>query len=213
VARLKGARFVSAVEAEEGRRLAEAFIKQAAGGVDTLTARFLHAEWFDFQPQFKVWLATNHKPVVRGTDNAIWDRIRLIPFTVRIPEGERDKTLPAQLRAELPGIPAWAVRGCLLWQTQGLDTPREVREATDTYRAEMDVLAGSIEDRCVRDGAAKVEPAAIYKAFCTWCEANGEKPLPQRTLGLRLEELGFAPGRSNGKRWWHGMRLGEEVRS
>ena len=110
IARLRGARFVYASETEDGKRLAESAIKDLTGG-DTVSARFMRGEWFDFKPTFKLWVATNHKPVVRGTDSAIWDRIRLIPFTVTIPEDERDKHLPARLLAELPGILAWiAVR-------------------------------------------------------------------------------------------------------
>src|SRR5262249_40147816 len=103
VARLKGARFVTASESEEGKRLSEAFIKDVTGG-DVISARFMRAEFFEFKPECKLWLATNHKPVIRGTDKAIWDRIRLIPFEIRIPEGEQDKQLLAKLQDELPGI-------------------------------------------------------------------------------------------------------------
>src|SRR5437867_6039937 len=98
----------------------------------------MRAEWLDFRPEFKLWLATNHKPVIRGTDKAIWDRIRLVPFTVRIPDAEQDKALGEKLRAELPGILRWVVDGCLAWQRDGLGMPAEVQEATATYRAEMD---------------------------------------------------------------------------
>jgi len=112
LARLAGARFVAAVEAAQGRQLAENVIKQATGG-DTITARFLYREYFEFSPQFKLFLVANHKPVIIGTDEAIWRRIRLIPFTVTIPPEERDKQLLEKLQRELPGILAWAVRGCL----------------------------------------------------------------------------------------------------
>jgi len=112
VAALKGARFVSASETDEGKRLAEAKIKALTGG-DELPARFMRGEFFTFRPQFKLWLATNHKPEVRGTDHGIWDRIRMIPFAVRIADGEVDRKLSQKLRQELPGVLAWAVRGCL----------------------------------------------------------------------------------------------------
>src|SRR5262249_54371075 len=147
VARLKGARFVSAIEAEDGRRLAEALIKQMTGG-DTMTARFLYGEFFEFLPEFKIFLAVNHKPLIRNTDHAIWRRIRLVPFTVTIPEAERDKDLPAKLRRELSGILAWAVQGCLDWQRAGLGMPEAVKAATAEYRAEMDVLDQFLAERC-----------------------------------------------------------------
>src|SRR5206468_6004458 len=126
VARLVGARFVTASEADEGKRLAEAQIKDMTGG-DTLVARFMRAEFFEFKPVFKLWLATNHKPVIKGTDEAVWDRIRLIPFTVRIPEAQQDKHLIEKLKAEEPGIISWAVEGCLAWQRDGLGLAESVR--------------------------------------------------------------------------------------
>jgi putative DNA primase/helicase len=115
IARLFGARVVTSSEVGEGKRLNESLVKTLTGD-ETVTARFLHAEFFEFKPTFKLWLAANHRPVIRGTDNAIWDRVRLIPFTVSIPLEERDPGLRAALLAELPGILAWAVAGCLLWQ-------------------------------------------------------------------------------------------------
>jgi P4 family phage/plasmid primase-like protien len=127
IAALRAARLVSTSETEEGKRLAEALVKAITGG-DTLSARFMRGEFFKFKPAFKLWLATNHKPTIRGTDPAIWDRIRLVPFEVRIPDAEQDRELPAKLREELPGIMAWAVRGCLDWQRNGLgDAARSER--------------------------------------------------------------------------------------
>ena len=125
LARLRGARLVCATEIEDGHRLAESLVKQLTGG-DTITARFLHREFFEFRPQFKLWIATNHKPMIRGTDYAIWRRIRLVPFEVQIPPEERDAELPAKLAAESTGILAWAVEGCLQWQKKGLDAPEAV---------------------------------------------------------------------------------------
>ena len=106
VAALKGARFVSAAEVEQGRALAEAKVKNLTG-TDTVTARFLFAEPFDFRPEFKLWLSTNNKPIIRGTDDAIWDRIRLIPFTRRFKGRDADTRLPEKLRAEMPGVLRW----------------------------------------------------------------------------------------------------------
>ncbi len=208
IAALKGARFVSASEADEGRRLAEATIKDLTGG-DTISARFMRGEWFDFLPEFKLWLGTNHKPVIRGTDRAIWDRIRLIPFAVRIPDEEQDKHLRTKLLAEAPGILAWAVEGCLAWQRDGLGEPREVRDATAGYRAEMDVLAGFLEDRCVVKEAARVSAKDLYASYVGWCDETGEKPMTQKAMGQRLGERGFDSARvgKDRARYWLGLGL------
>ncbi len=208
LAKLRGARLVTAVEAGEGRRLAEVLVKQVTGG-DTITARFLFREFFDFTPVFKLWLGANHKPVIRGTDHAIWRRVRLIPFTVTIPEAERDRDLKAKLRAELPGILAWAVEGCLRWHRDGLGEPEAVRAATAAYRAEMDVLGDFVAECCVEDSGASVTAAALHAAYTAWAERQGEKPLAPRTFGLRLQERGFRPRKGTaGRREWVGLRLG-----
>ena len=208
VARLKGARFVTASEAESDQKLAESLIKQMTGG-DTISARFLHQEWFDFEPTHKVFLGTNHKPVIKGTDHAIWRRIRLIPFEITIPENERDQSLLNKLRDELSGILAWAVRGCSDWQKNGLGIPEEVKSATDTYRGEMDALAEFLNDCCQVDSASKTTSKDIYAAYSTWCEDNGEDPLKQRSFALRLKEKGFKQIRigASGTRGWRDLRL------
>ena len=211
VARLKGARFVAASETEEGRRLAESLIKDLTGQ-DTITARFMRAEWFDFQPTHKLWLSTNHKPEIRGTDTAIWRRIRLIPWSVTIPPAEQDKSLAAKLRDELPGILAWIVQGCLEWRREGLRPPEEVRKATGRYRAEMDVLAAFIDEECIVSERASATVKALYSAYREWCEENGERPESQRRFGGRLKERGFESGRMTtgarkGAYEWYGIGL------
>lgn len=207
VARLRGARMVTASETEDGKRFGEAFIKDLTGG-DTITARFMRAEWFDFKPECKVFLGTNHKPVIRGTDNAVWDRIRLIPFTVTIPPEQRDKNLRARLMRELPGILSWALRGCLEWQREGLGMPDAVSAATDAYRSEMDVLGAFFEDRCVLGDGMRAAAGELYKAYTDWCEKNGERSvLSQRAFGLRLTERGLQQAKSHGRRDWLGVGL------
>ncbi|MBF6614955.1 MAG: bifunctional DNA primase/polymerase, partial [Chloroflexi bacterium] len=136
IARLKGARFVTASESEEGKRLAESLIKDLTGG-DTISARFLNKEFFEFRPEGKIWLSTNHKPVIRGTDKGIWDRIKLVPFQVLITAAQKDRDLVRKLAAEADGILAWAVRGCIEWLRDGLAAPYEVVSATEQYRGEM----------------------------------------------------------------------------
>lgn len=206
LARLRGMRFVSATETSEGRALAESFVKAVTGG-DRISARFLYTEFFDFEPVFKLWLGTNHKPVIRGADEGIWRRVRLVPFGQRF-EGEQcDPNLRAKLDAELPGILAWAVRGCLEWQRRGLSPPASVTGATAAYRSEMDTFTGFIDERCEVDEEANVPAGDLYRVYRSWAEANGEKPLSQRWLSLRLSERGFASRRTTKKRLWIGLRI------
>ena len=216
VAALKGARFVSAAEVERGRRLAESKVKQLTGS-DTVTARFLFGEPFDFRPQFKLWLSTNNKPVIQGTDDAIWDRIRLVPFTQRFEGARQDPKLSEKLREELPGVLAWMVRGCLEWQEHGLGEPETVKAATDQYRQDMDTLAAFIEDRCIvrRDAVAQATP--LYKEYRMWCDDTGERPETQKTFGMRLTERGFESARSSsgvnkGRKVWHGIGLRNDIK-
>lgn len=205
VARLKGARFVAASESDEGRRLAESMVK-AMTGSDTLSARFMRGEWFDFKPEFKLWLATNHKPTIRGTDKGIWDRIKVIPFLVRIEDDKQDRELHSKLLAELPGILAWAVRGCLAWQRDGLSIPRDVVAATDAYREEQDILAAFLVDRCVIQASASARASELYTEYKQWCDTSGEHPQSQRRFGSALAERGFQ--RVHGRHGWVWNGLG-----
>jgi P4 family phage/plasmid primase-like protien len=202
VARLKGARLVNARETEDGRRLAEGLVKEMTGG-DTMTARFLYAEHFDFRPEFKLFLAANHKPVIRGTDIAIWRRIRLVPFTVTIPPEEQDLGLPARLETELDGILAWAVRGCLDWQRYGLGIPAEVRAATEAYRAESDILASFLDERTTK--APEVAAGQLYEAYKTWAESNGEHAMTGTMFGRRMAERGFDKYRKGSLTFYLGL--------
>jgi putative DNA primase/helicase len=207
LAQLKGARLVIAVEAEAGHRLAEGLIKQATGG-DRLTARFMRAEFFTFEPTFKIFLASNYRPTIRGTDRAIWRRIKLLPFSVTIPDDQQDRHLADKLKGELSGVLAWAVRGCLAWQQSGLDEPDEVRVATEIYRGDMDVLGGFLRDCCVTDEpAARIGSGPLYQAYDGWCHTNGERAVSKRAFGLRLIERGFTQARTKEERLWHGLRL------
>ncbi len=208
IARLLGKRFVAAIEADAGRRLAEVLVKQLTGG-DTVTARFLYREYFEFKPTFKIFLAANAKPTIRGQDHGIWRRIRLIPFTVTIPEQEQDRGLPTKLQAELPGILAWAVAGCKAWQRHGLDDPQEVLSATQSYREEMDILGGFIDECCVVDRTAQATTKSLYAEYLKWCEENAERPITKNTFGTRLKERGFEQIRigKSGSRGWLGVGL------
>jgi putative DNA primase/helicase len=206
LARLDGARFVTAGEAELRQRLAEAKIKQITGG-DPITARFLYREFATFVPKFKLWLATNELPRIEGTDNGIWRRIHVIPFSITIPPDEQDRTLADKLLAELPGILNWAIQGCLDWQRIGLKPPDEVTAATRDYRSDMDVLAQFLEDRCVLEEAAEVTAKDLFANYVDWCDENGHKPLAQNAFGQRLKARGLKQTRIRKARKWVGVRL------
>jgi len=208
VAKLKGARFVTASEIENGRRLSEVTIKQLTGE-DRITARFMHKEFFEFDPTHKIFIATNHKPVITGTDEGIWRRIRLIPFSVRIPEERRDRNLLSRLREEFPGVLTWAVQGCLDWQANGLGYPTEVRNATAEYRDEMDVLSNFLEECCDIEEGPRTEPGLLYDTYKRYCGVYGEYQMNQRFFSQRLVEKGFVKKRSsrNGGFEWHDIGL------
>jgi putative DNA primase/helicase len=207
LADLYGVRYVSASEVQDGQRFSEGLVKQLTGG-DRIKARFLFQEYFEFVPQFKLFLACNHKPIVRGTDLAIWERIKLVPFTVTIPPDERDTDLGTKLRAELEGILAWAVRGCLAWQQEGLGTPPEVAQATRAYQAEMDVLGHFFEDCCRVSADVRVQTGHLYHAYTRWCDRNGETALTPQGFGRQLttRELTQHKG-TGGTRYWLGLGL------
>jgi len=200
IARMRARRFVTAIEAGAGRTLDEPVVKQLTGS-DTIAERALYAEAVEFEPTHKLFLAANHKPTIRGTDIGIWRRIMLIPFEVEIPEPERDPHLKEKLLQEAPGILAWAVRGCLEWQRDGLRPPAEVLAATENYRSEMDTVAPFFEARCVIEPRASVKAGELYGAYKTWAEGAGESPISQSAFGLRLNEKGYRmEKRPDGKR-------------
>jgi putative DNA primase/helicase len=179
LAALFGKRLIVATESDDGSRLAEGLVKDLTGS-EKITARGMYENFWQFGPMHKLFLATNHKPEVRGTDHAMWRRLRLIPFDVVIPDAEQDKKLPDKLRAESSGILAWMVQGCLDWQRQGLGTPDEVMKATATYRTEQDVLATFIADECLVSPACKVKATPLYDAYKNWCDRTGEHEQGQR---------------------------------
>jgi putative DNA primase/helicase len=171
--------------------LHEARIKHLTG-MGRLTARRIYGSSFEFDPQFKLFLDSNDKPVIRGREDAIWSRVKLIPFTVSIPEAERDKLLGDKLAAtELPGILAWAVEGCVWWNTAGLGSPIAVANATQQYRAEMDLVADFIQDCCVQSPEASETFTALYEAFQHYCRSVKEEPISSTAFGRDLTEKGF----------------------
>lgn len=184
IARLKGARLVTSVEPNEGMRLNEGLVKQLTGD-DMITARKLYGNEFEFRPEFKLWMATNHKPIIRGTDLGIWRRIHIIPFTVTIPEDKIDKNLGDKLAKELPDILAWIAEGYHLWSAEGLHKPKVVEDAVKEYQSEMDVISAFLSsDYCVDGGEAKA--SALYAVYCQWAAENNEYKMPSRKFGIEM---------------------------
>lgn len=193
VADLHGMRLVAANETDEGCRLSEALVKQLTGG-DQLRARRMRQDFWGFTPSHTVILTTNHKPTVRGTDNGIWRRIRLVPFTVTIPDEEQDGELKKKLEGEWPAILRWIVSGCVEWQREGLQAPDEVLAATNSYRADMDVLGEFLKECCIEGAGCHARASELYKAYSAWAEARGEHVASQTKFGLRLSDRKFEKG-------------------
>jgi putative DNA primase/helicase len=186
VARLKSARLVTSEEPTEGVRLNEGLVKQLTGG-GKVTCRFLFGDEFEYTPEFKIWVATNHKPVIRGTDVGIWRRIRLIPFEVNIPPEKVDKNLKYKFRNEMPQILHWAVEGCMAWQREGIEPPQKVVDATQEYKAEMDLLATFMDSCITIDYTAEGIPAhQLYNVYTRWAETNKEYVMTSRKFFVEI---------------------------
>lgn len=209
IARLKGARLVTSVEPNEGVRINEGLLKQLTGD-DTVTARKLYGDEFEFKPEFKLWMATNHKPVIRGTDTGIWRRIHMIPFTVQIPEEKIDRRLKYKLSAELTGIFRWAVEGCLLWQKEGLKMPRAVLEEVREYRREMDVISAFVEDKCTVGKGLSVQSSALYAAYLRWADSGNEYKMSNTKFGLEIAKR-FEKVKGRKYNYYSGLTLDEHI--
>jgi len=208
LAMLRGARIVTAQETEEGRRWAEAKIKSVTGG-DPITARFMRQDHFTFIPQFKLVIAGNHKPGLRGVDEAFRRRIHLIPFGVTIPEAQRDLGLLDKLKAEWPGILAWAIEGCLKWQANGLNPPAAVRDATAEYLEAEDTINLWLEEHCERSPNAWELSSVLFESWKGYAEQCGEPPGSRKRFVPMLEAKGFKLERTNKGRGVRGVRLRE----
>lgn len=214
IADLQGARLVVCSEVEQGRKLAEVVVKQLTGG-DTMKARYMRQDFFEFEPTHTIWLSTNHKPVIKGTDHAIWRRIRLVPFGVTIPKAEQNHHLEEQLRSELQGILRWVAEGCLAYQQGGLVDTTAVLEATDGYRAEMDRIATFIDEECLVAEVAYVMATDLYSKYQEWSKANGEAPKSQPAFGRSLTERGWTRVEhpKNRRKMYVGIGLLNEARN
>jgi putative DNA primase/helicase len=210
---LFGRRLAVCSETADGNRIDESFLKDLVGG-DRIRGRRMRENTWEYSPTHHIFLPTNHKPIVRGSDHGVWRRIGLIPFTVQFwdadkgesgePHLQADKTLPAKLKSEAAGILRWAVMGCREWQREGLKVPQQVRAATAEYRGSQDVLQTFLAECCIVMGGQRVKAAEIYGRYRKWMEAGGEYAVSQTRFGEAMTERGFAREHSGGT-WYLGL--------
>lgn len=198
LARLRGVRLALGSETESGTRWAEARIKSLTGG-DPIAARFMRQDYFEFAPTFKLFVVGNHRPSLRGVDEAIRRRFHLVPFTVTIPVNERDGKLPEKLQPEWPAILRWALDGCLAWQREGLNPPKIVTAATEDYLAAEDAFRSWVDDCTMPDPNAWESSAALYTSWKRWAEIAGEHVGSQKRFAQTLMDHGYKPSRSGAK--------------
>lgn len=211
LADLQGRRLVVVSETGEAGRLNEETVKALTGG-DRITARRMRQDFYQFDPTHLLTLQTNHKPRVAGTDEGIWRRLRLLPFTVTVPADKRDARLPDKLRRELPGILAWALEGLRRYQRDGFRTPASVTAATSDYRDASDQVGAFLAEACEVGDYFTVLAGELYRAYEAWCKDAGERPRTQREFGMRLGERGFDSGKgTGGVRRWRGLRIQAEA--
>jgi len=198
LAKLRGARLVVAQETQRGRRWDETKIKALTGG-DKITARFMRRDFFDFVPTFKLFIVGNHKPRLGSVNEAMRRRLLLVPFTVQIPQDERDARLAEKLKAEWPAILRWCIDGCLEWQRVGLAPPAIVRDATDVYFADHDTLQQWLDD-CAQDAAQTVfiRTSTLFSSWKLWCEERNLKSGSANVLSEALADRGYKKGREGG---------------
>lgn len=212
IARLKGTRLVTTVEPNEGMRLDEGLIKQLTGG-DPVTTRFQYSSEFEFVPEFKIWMATNHKPIIRGTDTGIWRRIHLVPFSVQIPESKVDRSMPLKLRKELPAILKWAVDGYALYRSEGLRLPSTALKAVNDYRREMDVVSAFISACCIV-GNGSEQSSTLYAVYCKWASDNNEYKMSHTRFTTELlKKDGIERKRDRDAVYFQGLTLQDFYKS
>lgn len=210
VASLFGLRLAMTHELDAGRRLAEATVKRLTGG-DRIAARRMREDFWEFDPSHSIVMHTNHRPVVRGTDEGIWRRLRLVPFDVVIPEGERDVSLPDKLAAESDGILAWVFDGYQSWAEKGLCEPEAVTDATEEFRTDSDDLGRFIDERCVQHQMAHVQSSVLFNAWVEWCRQENVTPGSNKAFSTEVEKRGFEKHKSNGVWVWDGLGLHTEA--
>lgn len=207
LAKLRGKRLVTVIETEEGRKLAESRVKSVTGS-DMITCRFLYAEYFSYYPTYKIWIAMNHLPHIRGTDNGIWRRIILIPFTQSFVDRE-DRTLLETLDSEMDGILQWALEGLRQWWDRGLDAPQIVINATANYRTDSDQIGRWMLERCTQLPNLFLPSGKGYEDYKRWCQESGEDEISQNKWSRRLNEKGLQQNPNTANRGWFHIALRE----
>ena len=205
LAALAGARYVSVNELQAGDRLDEQVVKQLAGR-EAIAARFLHKEFFEYMPTFTAWLRTNHKPIITGEDDGIWRRLVLVPFQRKFEAHEQDPQLEAKLMEERDGILMWMLEGTRKYLKDGLKLSPRIKMEVASYRKDSDLIGEFLADKTEADPNAKLVQTTLYDWFQEWCKANGLRQHSKKTFTQRLAERGFGEGRSNGERYYHGLK-------
>lgn len=206
IARLQGARFVTTTEPNRGMKLDEGVVKQITGG-DTVTARFLYGKEFEYKPEFKLWMATNYKPIISGTDEGIWRRIAIIPFEYHVPKEKVDKRLTYKLKEELAGILKWCVDGYQMWRQVGLNEPEIIKQQRKEYRNEMDIVAQFVEEACLVNPLASVKGTEIWSAFREWVKENNEYDrMSSKRFYMELSKM-FGKERKMDGYYFYGLKL------
>ncbi len=207
IAGLRGARMVLMSETEADAHWAEARIKIVTGG-EKLRANFMYKDHFEFVPQFKLLVGTNHRPALGEVGEAMRRRLHLIPFNVTIPPDQRDPDLAEKLQAEASGILGWMLTGCHDLQQAGLRPPACVTSAVDEYFSTEDRLGLWIDECCVVGAGERAQSKVLFSSWSTWAKDNGIDPRSSRFLGEQLRARGFEGGRKVGsERGWFGISL------
>lgn len=205
IAKLQGKRFVVSSELNEGQYFDESLLKCVTGG-ESIPVRFLYGEEFSLKPEFKIWMGTNEKPRIRGTDIGIWRRVKMIPFLYTFSGDEKDKKYMERfILPELPGILNWAVEGSMKWQNEGIEVPKAAMAAVDEYKDEMDVVQRFLDERCITGDTYTIKVGDLYQRFCIWCSSSGDRIMSSVRFCKKLKEKGFEQYKSNGWRFWKGL--------
>ncbi len=207
LADLRGARFVMTSETEENQRLAEGRLKRITQGLGRIKAVRKYENPIEFIETHKLWMDCNHKPLVRGNDQALWNRLHLIPFNVTIPAGEIDRELPAKLLAEAEGILAWMVAGAVRWHSEGLGKPAAVESAVVEWQSDMDQFGRFIGECCIVGEFAQAKARPLYSAYRKWAEEAGEQPVMETSFANTLKERGFTKKRTKNGAVYQGIGL------
>jgi putative DNA primase/helicase len=206
IARLHSCRIVFASESSVDKYLDEGAIKQMTGG-DKITARYLFKEYFEYTPQFKIWLITNQFPQIKQNDHALWRRIIPIKVEYKVPKNRRDNHLQKKLLIEKQGILKWLIEGAIEWYDIGLNPPKCILDSKAELRYEADIIKLFIDERCEIIPDGKCQVSRLYQSFKAWAEENGYSPYSIQVFTKKLKDLGLIAKRNSKKRFWQGIKL------